>query len=84
MSSQTVQKEKTEIIDLQTENEKLINKIFSDITIPFSEILKVNNLSDIYNGNEQMRFNERHPIFKALFKLEFEEALLDYLYKMQT
>ena len=36
---------------------------------------------DIYSGEEQISFNERHPIFKALMKLEFEEVLRKVLRK---
>lgn len=35
-------------------------------------------LKDIYFGNEQIEFNNRHPIFKTLMKLEFEEVLRKY------
>ncbi len=35
-------------------------------------------LKDIYFGNEQIEFKNRHPIFKTLMKLEFEEALRKY------
>jgi hypothetical protein len=33
---------------------------------------------DIYSGEETLRFNNRHPIFKALMKLEFEEVLRSF------
>lgn len=32
--------------------------------------------------NEQLKFNNRPPIFKALMKLEFEKAIRDYLKKL--
>ena len=35
-------------------------------------------LKDIYFGNEQIEFKNRHPIFKTLMKLEFEEDLRKY------
>jgi len=34
--------------------------------------------SDIYSGEETIRFNNRHPIYKSLMKIEFEEALRKY------
>ncbi len=34
--------------------------------------------SDIYSGKEVISFNNRHPIFKTLMKLEFEEVLRKY------
>ncbi len=33
---------------------------------------------DIYSGEESMRFNNRHPIYRALMKIEFEEVLRSY------
>lgn len=34
--------------------------------------------SDIYTGAENIQFKNRHPIFKALMKLEFEDVLRTY------
>jgi len=34
--------------------------------------------SDIYSGKEIINFKNRHPIFKTLMKLEFEEVLRKY------
>jgi hypothetical protein len=34
--------------------------------------------SDIYTGTEKIQFNNRHPIFKALMKLEFEDVIRTY------
>ncbi len=34
--------------------------------------------SDIYSGKETINFKNRHPIFKTLMKLEFEEVLRKY------
>ena len=42
--------------------------------------ISLNNI-DIYSGTEQMRFNNRHPIYKTLFKIEFEDAIRQYLKK---
>ena len=36
---------------------------------------------DIYYGEEKIEFKNRHPIFKALMKLEFEEAIRRYMKK---
>ena len=47
-----------------------------------NELIKQNKLfptqSDIYSGEEAIRFNIRHPIFKSLMKLEFEEVIRKY------
>ena len=34
--------------------------------------------TDIYSGEEIMRFNNRHPVYKSLMKLEFENVLRNY------
>jgi len=37
--------------------------------------------SDIYSGEETIRFNNRHPIYRALMKIEFEDVLRNYQLK---
>jgi hypothetical protein len=36
---------------------------------------RIKKKPDIYSGEEIIRFNKRHSIYKSLMKLEFEEAL---------
>lgn len=36
---------------------------------------------DIYLSNDIIPFKERHPIFKTLMKLEFEEVLITFQLK---
>jgi hypothetical protein len=38
-----------------------------------------NPQKDIYQGNEHITFENRHPIYKTLLKLEFEEAIREYM-----
>ena len=33
---------------------------------------------DIYSGEESIRFDNRHPVFKTLMKLEFEDVLRNF------
>ena len=40
--------------------------------------IKEKNLSDIYSGEEQIAFIKRHPIYRTLMKLEFENVLRSY------
>jgi len=60
-------------------NEDLNLKRFNDdqqkFLIPFSSIFKTKRVNDIYKGNEKIPFKDRHPTYKALLKLEFEEAI---------
>jgi len=34
--------------------------------------------TDIYSGEESIRFNNRHPIYRSLMKIEFEEVLRSF------
>lgn len=36
---------------------------------------KIHSQNDIYSGEEVIQFSNRHPIFKTLMKLEFEDVL---------
>ena len=36
---------------------------------------------DFYTGEEKISFRNRHPIFKTLMKLEFEDVIRNYLKK---
>ena len=42
--------------------------------------ISLNNI-DIYSGEETIRFDNRHPIYKTLMKLEFEDILRSFLRK---
>jgi hypothetical protein len=39
--------------------------------------ISLNNIN-IYSGEETMRFDNRHPIYKTLMKLEFEDILRSF------
>ncbi len=38
-------------------------------------------ISDIYSGEETIRFDNRHPIYRTLMKLEFEDILRSFTRK---
>jgi hypothetical protein len=50
----------------------------SQIVQPYSKFFAVNKRKDIYSGDETIPFSQRHPTFKALMKLEFQDALRDF------
>lgn len=52
---------------------------FQDHMIPISSIINKKIAEDIYSGNEDIEFKDRHPIYKTLLKLEFEDAIYSYL-----
>ncbi|MFX0076061.1 MAG: hypothetical protein ACFE96_11500 [Candidatus Hermodarchaeota archaeon] len=53
-------------------------KFDKEIIISRENILSQN---DIYSGEEVIQFNNRHPIFKTLMKLEFEDVLRNFSHK---
>jgi len=69
MSSQTVEKKGPIFPIYDTYIEDSIN--FDDIIIPFSDFVIPKNLSYIYNGDEDINFKERHPVYQKLFLDEF-------------
>lgn len=67
-----------DIFDNYIEPEKSFFE-FQDHFIPISSIITKKIAEDIYSGNEDIDFKDRHPTYKALLKLEFEEAINSYL-----
>ena len=53
-------------------------KILDKIVIPYSQFFKLHHEPDIYSGDEQITFEQRHPIYKALLKAEFEDAIIQF------
>lgn len=51
----------------------------SQIINPFSKFSRKLNINDIYSGDEKIPFKSRHPIFKCLLKIEFEDVMREYL-----
>jgi len=66
-----------DIIENYYEPEKSFYE-FQDHIIPISSIITKKIAEDIYSGNEDIDFKDRHPTYKALLKLEFEEAINAY------
>ncbi len=75
MSSQTVEKKEYIFPIYDTYKEDSIN--FNDIIIPFSNFGSSKNPLYIYNGDEDINFNERHPVYQKLLLNEFTEETCD-------
>jgi len=56
-------------------SEKIIDNYQGFKNINHSVMKMSFNNMDIYSGEETIRFNNRHPIYKTLMKLEFEDIL---------
>lgn len=75
MSSQTVEKKVIIFPNDGTDKEDSIN--FNDIIIPFSDLGRSKSPSYLYNGDEDINFNERHPVYQKLLLDEFAEKICD-------
>lgn len=53
-------------------------KVMERIIIPFSRFFERHHEPDIYSGDEQIPFEQRHSIYKALLRAEFEEAMKQF------
>lgn len=51
----------------------------SDLAIKHSKVANKLHTDDIYSGNEKIPFRNRHPIFKSILRIEFEDAIREYL-----
>jgi len=59
----------------KTEKKSNLDFNISEVVIPFSKFFNNQKRQDIYVGNENLPFNKKHPIFKALMRIEFEDAM---------
>jgi hypothetical protein len=73
MSSQTVERKVLIFLSDDTGADKEDSINFNEIIIPFSNFGSSQNLTYIYNGNEGIKFNERHPVYRRLLLNEFTE-----------
>ena len=70
MSSHTVEKKVIIFPSYDSDKEESIN--FYEIIIPFSNFGSSRSITYIYNGNENIKFNERHPVYRRLLLNEFQ------------
>ncbi len=75
MSSQTVEKKAKIFPIYDTHIEDSIN--FKNIIIPFSKFGGSKRTSYIYDGDEDINFNERHHVYQKLLLNEFAEETCD-------
>jgi hypothetical protein len=78
MSSGSIEKDKEEHFLMERNREKPLKLILSEIIIPFSSVIEQQSYPYIYEGDEKIPFQQRHPIYKAMMKIEFEEALRQF------
>jgi hypothetical protein len=54
------------------------HKMLSQIVQPYSSLFAIKERRFIYSGEETIPFCQRHPTFKTLMKLEFQDALCQF------
>ena len=57
---------------------RVLNKLSRNQNDQNSQSSLSNIRGDIYSGEETIRFDNRHPVFKTLMKLEFEDVLRNF------
>jgi len=78
MSSGSIEEKDDQDVIIEVRHEQNFNQIISEIVVPFSEFLENGKIPDIYSGYEKIAFNQRHPTYKSLMRLEFEKAIREY------
>ncbi len=56
-------------VEPRTFSELIFN--ISSAIIPYSKIIKLSNVSDIYSGEEKIPFHERNPEYVTILRQEF-------------
>ena len=77
MSLKAKEKE-MEIASNISNNELNLRETLLQIVQSYSSFFTIKRKPDIYLGNENIPFEQRHPIFKSIMKLEFQKALLHF------
>lgn len=54
------------------------HELLSQIVQRFSSLFNIKENDYIYSGEESIPFSERHPTFKSLMKLEFQDVLREF------
>lgn len=75
MSLEASKKEEQEPIVIEIGKYKNIHEILSKVIIPFSEVIGASNLPDIYVGHEKIPFEKRYPLYQAIMRQEFANAM---------
>jgi hypothetical protein len=78
MSFKVKEKKELKISPVKINNILDFYETLSQIVEPYSKFFAMNKKKDIYSGNETIPFSQRHPIFKSLMKLEFQDALREF------
>lgn len=78
MSFKVKEKKELKLSPVKISNTLSFYETLSQIVQPYLKFFAMNKKEDIYSGDETIPFSQRHPTFKSLMKLEFQDALRDF------
>lgn len=61
-----------------TESDFSFHETLPKIFQSYSSFFAINKKPDIYSGEESIPFEQRHPTYKSLMKLEFQDSLRQF------
>jgi len=75
MSTGSPKKEKLEPVVLEIMDYDNLKMVLSKIIIPFSEVMGNSHAPDLYAGYEKIPFEKRYPLYQAIMRQEFTDAM---------
>lgn len=68
-------KEKHDPVVIRIMDYDNLEDVLSKIIIPFSEVMRDSHVPDVYVGYEKIPFEKRYPLYQAIMRQEFAEAM---------
>jgi len=75
MGLEASKKKEHEPIVIELLNYDNFDAVLSKIVIPFSEVIGNATVPDIYAGHEKIPFKKRYPLYRAIMRQEFADAM---------
>ena len=75
MGLEASKKEGQESIIIKIVEYENIEVVLSNVIIPFSEVMGSSSVPDVYLGYEKIPFEKRYPLYKAIMRQEFADAM---------
>ena len=69
-----IKEKKEQFFDIDLE----FRKTLSQIVQPYSSLFAIKEKEFIYSGEETIPFSQRHPTFKTIMKLEFQNEMRQF------
>ena len=75
MGIEASKKKKHEPIVIEIMNYENLEVVLSKIIIPFSEVMGISGVPDVYVGHEKIPFEKRDPLYQTIMRQEFAGAI---------